>query len=172
MAGIGLNRGRFFIGPGENVNLTITTHVNLIFEKEAKMETSDLGIENLIQGFRLSCQTEGKSAKTIDWYSDFLNGFRKFLSFKRFPVDLDQINREHKPALLGISSLLTTTMIGMKDVINALTEAGLRDKIKVIVGGAPVNQDFASQIGADYYSRDAGSAATLLEKIVAEIKDK
>ena len=80
--------------------------------------------------------------------------------------------REHKPEILGMSSLLTTTMIGMKDVINALTKAGLRDKAKVIVGGAPVNQDFASQIGADYYSRDAGSVAALLEKIVVEIKGK
>lgn len=75
--------------------------------------------------------------------------------------------REHEPEILGMSSLLTTTMIGMKDVINALAEAGLRDRVKVIVGGAVVNQEFASQIGADYYSRDAGSTAVLLEKILA-----
>ena len=77
--------------------------------------------------------------------------------------------REHKPEILGMSSLLTTTMTGMKDVINALIEAGLKDKVKVIVGGAPVNQEFASQIRADYYSRDAGSTAVLLEKVLAEI---
>ena len=78
--------------------------------------------------------------------------------------------REHKPEILGMSSLLTTTMPGMKDVINALIESGLKDKVKVIVGGAPVNQEFASQIRADYYSRDAGSTAVLLEKVLAEIK--
>ena len=76
--------------------------------------------------------------------------------------------REHKPEILGMSSLLTTTMIGMKDVINALTEAGLRDKVEVIVGGAPVNQEFASHIGADHYGHDAGTTAALLEKIMAE----
>lgn len=76
--------------------------------------------------------------------------------------------REHEPEVLGMSSLLTTTMTGMKDVINALTEAGLRDRVKVIVGGAPVNQEFASQIGADYYSRDAGTTAVLLKEIIAK----
>ena len=58
----------------------------------------------------------------------------------------------------------------MEDVINALTEAGLRDKAKVIIGGAPVNQEFASQIGADYYGRDAGSTAALLEMVLTERK--
>ena len=76
--------------------------------------------------------------------------------------------REHKPDILGMSCLMTTTMVGMKDVINALVEAGVRDKVKVIVGGAPVNQEFASQIGADYYSRDAGSTGTLMEAVYAD----
>ena len=78
--------------------------------------------------------------------------------------------REHKPDILGMSCLMTTTMVGMKDVINALIKAGVRDKVKVIVGGAPVNQEFASQIGADYYSRDAGSTGALLEKVVTQIQ--
>ena len=80
--------------------------------------------------------------------------------------------REHKPDILGMSCLMTTTMVGMKDIIDALTEAGVRDKVKVIVGGCPLTQEFASQIGADYYSRNAGSTATLLEEIVTEIKGK
>ncbi len=78
--------------------------------------------------------------------------------------------REHTPELLGMSCLMTTTMMGMKDVINALTEAGLRDTVKVIIGGCPVTQEFASQIGADYYGRDAGSTATLLEKSLADLE--
>jgi len=80
--------------------------------------------------------------------------------------------REHKPELLGMSCLMTTTMMAMKDVINALTKAGLRDKVKVIIGGCPVTQEFASQIGADYYGRDAGSSAIMLEKSLADIKGK
>jgi hypothetical protein len=47
---------------------------------------SVLDLTNLIQGFKFSCQTEGKSPKTIEWYNDFLNGFRKYLNFKRFPI--------------------------------------------------------------------------------------
>lgn len=80
--------------------------------------------------------------------------------------------REHTPELLGMSCLMTMTMMGMKDVINALTEAGLRNTVKVIIGGCPVSQEFASQIGADYYGRDAGSTAALLEKSLANIKGK
>lgn len=78
--------------------------------------------------------------------------------------------REHKPDILGLSCLMTTTMVGMKDVINALVRAGVRDEVKIIVGGAPVNQEFASQIGADYYSRDAGSTGTSMEKVLPQIR--
>jgi len=78
--------------------------------------------------------------------------------------------REHKPEILGLSCLMTTTMVVMEDVINALSEAGLRNSVKVIVGGCPVSEEFASQIGADYYAREAGSAASILEKLLAEVK--
>jgi 5-methyltetrahydrofolate--homocysteine methyltransferase len=75
--------------------------------------------------------------------------------------------KEHRPEILGMSCLMTTTMASMKDVINALTEAGLRSDVKVIVGGCPVSQEFADEIGADYYGRDAGSTATILERMLA-----
>lgn len=83
-------------------------------------------------------------------------------------VDVDEeafINavREYKPDFLGMSCLMTVTMMGMKDIILGLTEAGLRDTVRVLVGGCPVTQEFATQIGADYYGRDAGSTAVLLE---------
>ena len=78
--------------------------------------------------------------------------------------------REHKPEILGMSCLMTTTMVVMKDVINALSEAGLRNSVKVVVGGCPVSEEFATQIGADYYAREAGSAATILEKLLMEVK--
>ena len=58
-----------------------------------------------------------------------------------------------------LSALLTTTMLGQKDVITALSAAGLRDKVKVMVGGAPVTQSYADEIGADAYTPDAASAA-------------
>jgi 5-methyltetrahydrofolate--homocysteine methyltransferase len=71
------------------------------------------------------------------------------------------------PEIIGMSALLTTTMGEMKTVIEALSEAGLRDNVKVIVGGAPVTPDFAEEIGADGFAADAGSAAKLASNLVA-----
>jgi corrinoid protein of di/trimethylamine methyltransferase len=65
---------------------------------------------------------------------------------------------EHEPDMLGMSALLTTTMPYMKVVIDALKEKGIRDDITVLVGGAPLNEDFARSIGADAYCRDAAVA--------------
>ena len=73
---------------------------------------------------------------------------------------------EEKPDILGISALLTTTMPQMKKVIDAITEAGLREKVRIIVGGAPVNQKFADDISADGYGHDAGGAVTLVKQLM------
>jgi len=66
--------------------------------------------------------------------------------------------KEHKPNIIGMSALLTTTMVNMVEVIKALDDAGLRGKVKIMVGGAPITQNYADQIGADGYSPDASSA--------------
>ena len=66
--------------------------------------------------------------------------------------------REHRPNLVGMSALLTTTMVNMKTTIEALEEAGLREGLKIMVGGAPVTEAFAKEIGADAYAPDAASA--------------
>jgi 5-methyltetrahydrofolate--homocysteine methyltransferase len=76
--------------------------------------------------------------------------------------------RQHQPQLLGMSALLTTTMPGMKATIEALVEAGLRDTVKVMIGGAPVTQAFAQQIGADAYAPDAASAVDVARGLVAQ----
>jgi 5-methyltetrahydrofolate--homocysteine methyltransferase len=68
--------------------------------------------------------------------------------------------------LVGLSALLTTTMANMKDVLEALQEAGIRGQIKVMVGGAPVTQAFADEIGADGYAADASAAATLAKSLI------
>lgn len=75
--------------------------------------------------------------------------------------------REHKPQILGLSALLTTTMEQQKNVIDALIASGLRDTVKVMVGGAPVTQEFADKIGADAYTPDAGSAAQTAKELAA-----
>lgn len=74
--------------------------------------------------------------------------------------------KEHKPQVLGLSALLTTTMIYMKDTIDALKGAGLRDQVKVLVGGAPVSQGFADEIGADAYCADAMAAKDMCAEMV------
>jgi corrinoid protein of di/trimethylamine methyltransferase len=71
--------------------------------------------------------------------------------------------------LVGLSALLTTTMHGQKDVIEALTKAGLRSQVKVMVGGAPVSRAWADGIGADGWAQDAVSAVDLATKLVAQL---
>jgi corrinoid protein of di/trimethylamine methyltransferase len=73
---------------------------------------------------------------------------------------------EHKPHILGLSALLTTTMPQMKAVIDGLKQQGLRNKVKVMVGGAPVNEKFARDIGADGYAPDGAEAVTLARKLL------
>lgn len=75
--------------------------------------------------------------------------------------------REHKPDLLGMSALLTTTMVQMKVTIDALQEAGLRDSVKIVVGGAPVTAAFAEQIGADAFAEDAATAVDVARELRA-----
>lgn len=76
--------------------------------------------------------------------------------------------RETNPDILCMSALLTTTMTYMKDVIKALESAGLRDKVKIMVGGAPVSQHFADEIGADGYSDNANSAVAVARSLIKQ----
>ena len=74
---------------------------------------------------------------------------------------------EHQPDILGMSALLTTTMPYMKVVIDTLTEKGIRDNFIILVGGAPLNEEFGSAVGADAYCRDAAIAAETAKSLVA-----
>jgi 5-methyltetrahydrofolate--homocysteine methyltransferase len=69
--------------------------------------------------------------------------------------------REHQPNIVGMSALLTTTMVNMRTTVEALEEAGLRDSVKIMIGGAPVTAAFAEEVGADAYAPDAASAVDL-----------
>jgi 5-methyltetrahydrofolate--homocysteine methyltransferase len=77
---------------------------------------------------------------------------------------------EHKPEILGMSALLTTTMPYMKVVIDTMKEQGIRNDYIVLVGGAPLNQEFGDAIGADAYCRDAAVAADTAKRLVAEFR--
>jgi 5-methyltetrahydrofolate--homocysteine methyltransferase len=76
--------------------------------------------------------------------------------------------KEHKPNIVGMSALLTTTMRAMGQTIKAIEEAGLRDEVKIIVGGAPVDQEFADRIGADGYGSNAVAGSDLAKRLVAD----
>jgi 5-methyltetrahydrofolate--homocysteine methyltransferase len=76
----------------------------------------------------------------------------------------------HKPDIIGMSALLTTTMPYMRVVIDALKEQGMRENFIVLVGGAPLNQEFADAIGADAYCRDAAVAVETAKRLMAERK--
>lgn len=73
---------------------------------------------------------------------------------------------ELKPDLVLMSALLTTTMSGQREVIDALKQAGLRDQVKVMIGGAPISQEWADQIGADAYASNAPEAVTMAKEFI------
>jgi 5-methyltetrahydrofolate--homocysteine methyltransferase len=78
---------------------------------------------------------------------------------------IDAINTK-KPKIVALSALLTTTMPMMRQTVDAIAEAGLRNSVKIMVGGAPVTQKFADEIGADGYAADAGSAAKMAKAML------
>lgn len=77
---------------------------------------------------------------------------------------------EHKPDIIGMSALLTTTMPYMKVVIDTMKEKGIRDDYIVMVGGAPLNEEFADSVGADAYGRDAAMTVEIAQKMMSERK--
>lgn len=98
---------------------------------------------------------ESNGYKVVDLGIDVEAG-----EFARAVIDED-------PDVVGLSSMLTTTMMEMDTTIKHLVEVGLRDKVKVIIGGAPITQEFADEIKADGFSKDAAGAVALCDQIVS-----
>ena len=113
-----------------------------------KGDLHDIG-KNLVK-----MMLEGAGFETIDLGADVEAG------------DFVASVREHQPNIVGMSALLTTTMVNMKTTIEALEEAGLRDTVKIMVGGAPVTEAFAEEIGADAYASDAASAVEVARSLI------
>jgi len=82
------------------------------------------------------------------------------------PEEIIEAIKEHKPDIVAMSALLTTTMGNMKTAISMMEDAGLKDNINIMIGGAPVTQDYADEIGADGFGIDASQAASLAKKLV------
>jgi len=88
------------------------------------------------------------------------------LGIDKKPQEIVDAVKEHKPQILGLSALLTTTMPKMGETINALKEAGIRDQVKVMIGGAPVTEDFCDEIGADAYAPNAAIGVEKANELV------
>jgi len=88
------------------------------------------------------------------------------IGFNADPEKFIAAIKQHQPDIVGMSAMLTTTMRAMGHTIKAIEEAGLRDRVKIMVGGAPVDAEFAKRIGADGYGSNAPSGADLAKKFV------
>lgn len=88
------------------------------------------------------------------------------IGFNVAPDEFIKAIKENQPEIIGMSAMLTTTMRAMGHTIKAIEEAGLRDRVKVMVGGAPVDQEFADRIGADGYGANAPAASALAKQLV------
>ena len=88
------------------------------------------------------------------------------LGFNVPPEKFVEAIKEHEPDIVGMSALLTTTMRAMGHTINAISEAGLRDQVKIMVGGAPVDDAFAERIGADGYGSNGPAGADLCKEFM------
>lgn len=86
------------------------------------------------------------------------------------PDKFVQTAKEQQASLIGVSALLTTTMIRMQDVVRSVEQAGLKGKVAVLVGGAPVNERFAKEIGADGYAPNASAAVRVADSLLGKLK--
>jgi len=85
------------------------------------------------------------------------------------PTQFVEAAKEFDANIVCMSALLTTTMPNMSKVVDSINEAGLHDSVRIMIGGAPVTQEYADKIGADGYSKDASAATRLAKKLVAEL---
>ena len=122
-------------------------HVGKFLIGTVKGDLHDIG-KNLVK-----MMLEGAGFETVDLGTDVS------------PETFVSAVQQHKPRMLGMSALLTTTMVSMKSTMEALQAAGLRDSVKVMIGGAPVTAVYAQQIGADAYAPDAATAVDIARSL-------
>ena len=163
--GIEFKRNELFIPEVLLTSRAFNSALNILDPMLVKVETGKLGVvvlgtihgdlhnigKNLVR-----VMLEGVGAKVIDLGVDVTN-----------EMFYDAII-EYQPDIVAVSALLTTTRVHIRGLISHLEEMGVRESVKVIVGGAPLNETFAKEFGADFYSKDAGEAAILVKKILEE----
>jgi corrinoid protein of di/trimethylamine methyltransferase len=150
------------VTAGEMVKKAVSEYIEPSLKK-ARMERKPLG-KIVIGTVAGDIHDIGKNIVATLLFSA---GFEVIDLGKDVPVEeFIKAVKEHKPDVLGLSALLTTTMPVQKEVIEALKKNGVRDKVKVIVGGAPVTAQWAEQIGADGYAENGVAAVKLVKKLL------
>ena len=150
-------RGEYFlpelVEAGDLFNEVMEEQLLPLIEREARGERVGRVVIGTVKG---DLHDIGKNLVAVMLR---VNGFEVIdLGVDVPPERFVEAVREYKPDIVGMSALLTTTMLEMRNVIDALKAAGLRDKVKVIVGGAAVDEEFAREIGADAYAENAVEA--------------
>ena len=138
----GMERMKDALGEGEEINK------GTVIIGTVQGDLHDIG-KNLV-----TMLLEGVGFKVVDMGVDIK------------PEQFVAAINEHNADIVAMSALLTTTMPKMEETIKAITEAGLRDKVKIIAGGAPVNQEFVDHIGADAYGANAAAAADRAKELI------
>ncbi len=150
------------IGRAFNVALDVIAPLLTVEEKyigtviigTVKGDLHDIG-KNLVKMLMI-----GTGARVID------------LGVDVSPTQFVEAIREHKPDVVGMSSLLTTTMVQISQTIKEFIKEGIRDDVKIIIGGAPVTGNYAQNVGADFFAVDAGTAAEIVREYLHEKNDK
>lgn len=163
--GARFERGEYFLPElmiaGDIFNRVMEKHLLPVLQKERSKEFKGKVVIGTVRG---DIHDIGKNLVAVMLRVD---GFEVIDLGVDVPAEkfLEAV-REYEPDILGMSALLTTTMLEMRNVIDALKSTGLRDKVKVIVGGAPVTEEFAREIGADAYAKDAVEAVHVCRELV------
>jgi corrinoid protein of di/trimethylamine methyltransferase len=173
----GLAKGLLIVGEGyQNGELFL---MELVGAAEVAKKTIDMVLQPEIVKRSVSIESKGKvilgtAAGDIHDIGKNLVGALLFSAgFEVIDIGKDisteqfiEVIKEEKPQIVGISALLTTTLPKQKELIEALKKSGLRDKVKVMVGGAPATKEWADEIGADGFGADALDAVRVAEKLV------
>ena len=163
VVGVAFKRNELYIPEVLLISRSFNSALSILDPVLVKEETGKLGVVVLgtvlgdvhnIGKNLVKVMLEGVGAKVIDLGVDVSNE-----AFYQAIVD-------NKADLLAVSALLTTTRVHIRSLVTYLEEKGIRDSVKILVGGAPLNETFAKEFGADYYAKDAGAAAILVKDLL------
>lgn len=164
VVGVEFKRNELFIPEVLLISRAFNSALAILDPVLVKAETGKLGVVVLgtihgdvhnIGKNLVKVMLEGVGAKVIDLGVDVSN--------EAFYEAILQ----HQPDILAVSALLTTTRVHIRSLIHFLEEKGVRQDLKILVGGAPLNEAFALEFGADYYAKDAGAASILVKQLLA-----